>query len=137
MTDVDGAGLRVLTVAECMHRLASVNVGRVALSHRALPAILPVHFHLADDGIILQTREGTTLHRSTDGTVVAFEAEGPAGAADPEWSVVVHGLATHRAVPWADGAPVTIVIGVQAVTGREVLDAADPMAPPMTALARW
>ena len=137
MTDVDGAGLRVLTAAECMHRLASVNVGRVALSHRALPAILPVHFHLADDGIILQARTGTTLHRSTDGTVVAFEAEGPAGAADPEWSVVVHGLATHRASAWADGAPVTIVIGVHAVTGREVLDGADPMEPPVTALSRW
>ena len=134
MSDVDGAGLRVLTDAECMRRLASVSVGRVALSHRALPAILPVHFHLADDGIVLQTRTGTTLHRSTDSTVVAFEAEGPAGAADPEWSVVVHGLATHRSCPWADGS-VTIVIGVEAVTGREVLEAADPMA--TATLRRW
>jgi hypothetical protein len=136
MTDVDGAGLRVLTAAECMRRLASVSVGRVALSHRALPAILPVHFHLADDGIVVRTRAGTTLHRSTDGTVVAFEAEGPAGAADPEWSVVVHGLATHRPSR-ADGVPLTIVIGVQAVTGREVLDAANSMAPPVSALPRW
>jgi hypothetical protein len=137
MTDVDGAGLRVLTAAECMHRLASVSVGRVALSHRALPAILPVHFRLAGDGIVVQTRAGTTLHRSTDGTVVAFEAEGPAGFADPEWSVLVHGLATHQLPPRADEAPVTIVIGVQNVSGRELLDTAGPMVPPVMALPRW
>jgi hypothetical protein len=62
---VDTAGLRVLTRAECLHLLRTVNVGRVAVSHRALPMILPV----------------------------AFEADGPAGSTEPTWSVIVHGVA--------------------------------------------
>lgn len=139
---LDGAGLRVLTRAECLRRLVSVPVGRVALSWRALPTILPVHFCVSEDeALVFHARPGTTLHRATDGTVVAFEAEGPAGAVEPAWTVVVHGVATHQASPWTTFGPPQperIEIGLSEVSGREVLDPTDPMAPMMaTALPRW
>jgi uncharacterized protein len=138
---LDNAGLRVLTRAECLHLLRTVMVGRVAISHRALPMILPVHFQVADDDSIrIQTAPGTTLHRATDGAVVAFEAEGPPGAVDPSWSVIVHGLATHLEPTdrFTEGGLVGIAISVGEISGREVLDLTDPIAPAVTsALARW
>jgi hypothetical protein len=138
---LDRAGLLVLTRAECLHRLRTVNVGRVAVSHRALPMILPVHFRIAeDDSITIETSPGTTLHRATAQTVVAFEAEGPTGSPEPSWSVIVHGVATHPdgADRFAVSGRVGIAISIDGVSGREVLDATDPMAPPVTsAIARW
>jgi hypothetical protein len=125
---LDRSGLRVLTTAECLQLLATVSLGRVALSHRALPMILPVHFAMLDDRIVVHSMVGTTLDRTTDNTVVAFEAEGPAGASDPSWSVVVHGFATHRPrLPPPD--TVRIEISTDQVTGREVLSGHGPLWP--------
>jgi hypothetical protein len=138
---IDTAGLRVLTRAECVRLLRSVSVGRVALSHRAMPMILPVHFRVGDDDrIVLTTMAGTTLARATDDVVVAFEAEGPAGSAEPSWSVIVHGMATQPpdSLRVAPRDRVDITISIHEVTGREVLDIADPMAPVVTSsIARW
>jgi hypothetical protein len=137
---LDRAGLRVLTRADCLQLLGTVNVGRVALSHRALPMILPVHFRLRDDDrIIIRTTVGTTLARATDRAVVAFEAEGPPGAIVPSWSVVVHGVAMHaESLVLAASGRIDIAIGVDEATGREVLDTTDPMVPAVTsARARW
>ncbi len=116
----DGSGLRVLTPQECFDRLATVHVGRLALSFRALPLILPVHFDVDADRIVIHTTSGTTLHQTTDGTVVAFEAEGPSGAAEPTWSVGLHGLAVQApAVDEFD--PVRIDVNTDRITGRELV----------------
>jgi Pyridoxamine 5'-phosphate oxidase len=137
---LDTAGLRVLTRAECLQLLSTVTIGRIALSHRAMPLILPVHFRLDDQRIVVHTPHGTTLHRCTDDVVVAFEAEGPAGAVEPRWSVVVHGIATH---PQGfrqplDARTARIEISVDELSGRELLDTSGPMAPMLTdALPRW
>jgi len=140
---LDGAGLRVLTRAECVSRLTAVTVGRVALSWRAMPMILPVHFVVTDDDtIVFHARPGTTLHGATEDAVVAFEAEGPAGALEPLWSVVVHGVATHPHPTWPAPSgpprPEPVELAMSEVSGREVLDLSDPMAPMMVAaLPRW
>jgi hypothetical protein len=140
VSPLDGVGMRILTEAECYQRLGAVRVGRVALSWRAMPLILPVHYGLLDRAIVIHTTVGTTLDRATDGTVVGFEAEGPAGAAEPSWSVVTHGMATHRTPPPPvdPGRIVEIVLRAGEVTGREVLDTADPLLPyNPVALPRW
>jgi Pyridoxamine 5'-phosphate oxidase len=75
---------------ECWALLATTSVGRVALSIGALPAILPVQYHL--DGRTLAVCLG---HRKLPGralnTVIAFAAD----AIDPNtrsgWSVQVQG----------------------------------------------
>jgi uncharacterized protein len=135
---LDGVGLRVLTEAECLERLASARLGRVALSWRAMPLILPVHYCVRDRTVLLNTTADTTLDRATDHAVVAFEAEGPMGAAEPTWSVVATGLATHQ-TPAVDHDRVRRVeIKIAEMTGREVLDSAYPMAPINPyALPRW
>jgi nitroimidazol reductase NimA-like FMN-containing flavoprotein (pyridoxamine 5'-phosphate oxidase superfamily) len=122
---VDSAGLRVLTSSECFDRLGEVTVGRVAVSHRALPMILPVHFRLDEARRIrITTAPGSTLHRATAGTVVAFEAEGPAGSVEPAWSVVLHGLATHPVPPEQPVTAADVLIAVDRISGRAVIDPA-------------
>lgn len=76
---------------ECWELLASVSVGRVALSTRALPAILPVQYYL--DGRMLAVCLG---HRelpasALDGTVVAFAADAIDSTTRSGWSVQVQG----------------------------------------------
>jgi hypothetical protein len=137
---VDGVGLRILTERECYSLLATARVGRVGVSWRALPMILPVHFRLRDDKVVVHTMKGSTLDRASDGTVVAFETEGPIGATEPSWSVVAAGLATHHepSPPIDHGGVVEIEIDLHHLSGREVLDRTDPMAPlNLAALPRW
>jgi nitroimidazol reductase NimA-like FMN-containing flavoprotein (pyridoxamine 5'-phosphate oxidase superfamily) len=135
---LDGVGLRVLTDAECLERLATTRLGRVALSWRAMPLILPVRFRLDDRVVVLHARHGTALDQATDHTVVAFEAEGPMGAVEPSWSVVATGLARHHPPrPAGDhDALRRVEIEIGLLSGREVLD---PSVAPinLSALPRW
>jgi len=87
---------------ECWELLASVSVGRVALSVRALPAILPVQYYL--DGRMLAVCLG---HRelpasSLDDTVVAFAADAIDPATRSGWSVQVQGRSALAPEPRLD-----------------------------------
>jgi uncharacterized protein len=94
-TPIDRAGLEVLERGECLRLLASVSVGRIAISVRALPLILPVRFVVDGDSILIRTHPGTTLEAATRGAVVAFEAEGANSPDLLDWSVLVTGVARH------------------------------------------
>lgn len=128
--DLDRSGLQVLTGAEAVALLGTVDVGRVGITSRALPMVLPVQYTLDGNNIVIRTYEGSTLSAATRRTVVAFEAEGPIGAPSPSWSVHVNGVATHvsdehvdavsRALPaWSRDHPAHVVtISTDRVTGR-------------------
>ena len=55
--------------------------------------------------------EGADIDQASDGTVVAFEAEGPAGATEPAWSVVGHGDSDES--PAVAPKPTTNVVQVE------------------------
>jgi nitroimidazol reductase NimA-like FMN-containing flavoprotein (pyridoxamine 5'-phosphate oxidase superfamily) len=80
-----------LTDTACLQLLATVRVGRVALTQHALPVVLSVSFALDGASLVLRTRRDSVLARSRDDIVVAFEAS----ELDPEsgsgWSVLVTG----------------------------------------------
>lgn len=128
--DLDRCGLEVLTAAEAVALLGTVGVGRVGITSRALPMVLPVHYTLDGNRIVIRTAQGSTLSDATRDTVVAFEAEGPTDQSWPDWSVHVHGVATHvtddhhevaaRALPaWSREHPGHIVsISIDQVSGR-------------------
>ncbi len=125
--EIDRSGLQVLGRTDCLELLGTTHLGRVGVSWRALPMILPVHFTMDADRIIVATWDGSILSKTTRGTVVAFEAEGPNGCAEPVWSVLVNGIADHCAmhhpgVPsprWAVVEPCRLVsITVDHVTSR-------------------
>jgi hypothetical protein len=78
--------------SECWELLRTVNIGRLALSLGALPAILPVHFHADGFDLVIRLGNGTASDRSLDHAVVAFAAD----AVDPDsgigWTVQVQGM---------------------------------------------
>ncbi len=98
---LDGAGLEILDREECLRLLADADTGRIALTVRALPAILPVRFVLDGERIVIRTGSESTLAGATRSAVVAFEADGRDHRGDhddgpgAEWSVVATGLARH------------------------------------------
>lgn len=72
--------------------LASVPVGRVVYTDRALPAILPVNFALdSDETVVFRTGAGSKLAAATREAVVAFEVDSFDVDAKSGWSVVAVG----------------------------------------------
>ena len=70
----DGSALTQLPRGECLKLMASVPVGRIIYTRRALPAVELVNFALYDGDIVLRTDPGGKL-AAARGAVVAFEAD--------------------------------------------------------------
>jgi len=92
--ELDRNGLIVLDRDECLRLLASVTIGRVAVSIGALPAVFPVNFVLADGDVIFQTTQGTKLAAAVHNHVVAFEVDAIDAFSHSGWSVLVTGEAS-------------------------------------------
>ena len=93
MVEIDQAGLEVLTRDECLALLASVPVGRVAFTDRALPAITPVNFIVDDGSVVFRTGAGSKLAAATREAIVAFEADAFDSPSQSAWSVAAVGRA--------------------------------------------
>ncbi|MFF5495004.1 pyridoxamine 5'-phosphate oxidase family protein [Streptomyces aquilus] len=80
--------------------LASVPLGRIGFSHRALPVIRPVN-HLVDDGhIVIRTHAGSALLRNPPvPEVVVYEADLIDLRSRSGWSVMVTGRASQVTAP--------------------------------------
>ncbi|GAA4263067.1 pyridoxamine 5'-phosphate oxidase family protein [Dactylosporangium darangshiense] len=133
------ASLRPLGRDRCLELLASVPLGRVVFTLRALPAIRPVN-HLVDgDTIVIRSSLATSLASSAtaDGAVVvAYEADAIDLVRRTGWTVVVTGAARlvldeerlaryeRELEPWVDE-PMNCVIGIDCdlVTGYELTPA--------------
>ena len=77
----------------CLRLLSSEPVGRVALTARALPVVLPVNFGLLEGDIVWRSAQGTKLNAAAAGFVVAFEADRLQPDRKEGWSVMVQGMA--------------------------------------------
>ena len=83
-------GRDLISEEECWDLLATASVGRVALSIGALPAILPVQYHL--EGRTLAVCLGHhELPQQALNTVVAFAADAIDADTRSGWSVQVQG----------------------------------------------
>lgn len=87
--------LEPLSVEECCRLLATEKVGRVGISVRALPVVLPVNYSLLDGDIVIRTGAGTKLDAALSGAVVAFEIDGTDPMYHSGWSVLVQGRASE------------------------------------------
>ena len=129
-------GAEELTRAEAMGLLASVPYGRVIFTLDALPAVRPVN-HLIDEGrVIIRARltsATSTAERSTDGIVVAYEADSLDSLRRTGWSVAITGRAhtltdpeqvsryEHLLDPWINHADAVVAIDPAIVTGFRII----------------
>jgi uncharacterized protein len=87
----DGSALTQLSGDQCLKLMASVPVGRVIYTRRALPAVELVNFALDQGDIVLRTDPSGKLAVAIRGAVVAFEADSLDLDHQLGWSVTVIG----------------------------------------------
>ena len=88
---IDKSGLDVLTDAESFELLATMPIGRVAYSDRALPIVVPVTFVFDGTDIVIRTQRRSRLVTQAPQNVVAFEVDDIDIETRSGWSVVVVG----------------------------------------------
>jgi hypothetical protein len=84
----------------CWELLGTASVGRVALSVRALPVILPVQYHLTGRRLAVCLGHHAIPERSLNDAVIAFSADAIDAATRSGWSVQVQG---RSFIPRRDG----------------------------------
>jgi hypothetical protein len=87
----DGSALEHLSRDECLLLAASVSVGRVIYTRRALPAVDLVNFAFDHGDIIIRTERGSKLAAATQHSVVAFETDRLDADQRAGWSVTAIG----------------------------------------------
>ena len=75
----------------CWELLATVSVGHLALSVRALPVILPVQYYVTGHRLAVCLGHHAIPDRSLNHAVVAFTADAIDPAARSGWSVQIQG----------------------------------------------
>lgn len=126
-------GTGVLDRDTCLGLLATVPVGRVALSVDALPVITPVGFVVDGDRVVFAVSPEARATASLHGMVVAFQADHWDAATATGWSVLVQGPARvvtdpaerHRImVPTVDravaGSFELVAVATDVLTGRRL-----------------
>lgn len=87
--------LRELSRARCLDLLATTRLGRVGVSVRALPVILPVTYAVIGETVVFRTAPGSKLTAAVHRSVVAFEADRGDLCGAWGWSVLVQGVASE------------------------------------------
>ncbi|MFD0854208.1 pyridoxamine 5'-phosphate oxidase family protein, partial [Actinomadura adrarensis] len=72
---LDQGGLEILGPEECLTMLATTPLGRIVFTDRALPAVQPVNYTLADGDVVIRTSPSSRLAAAASDTVVAFEID--------------------------------------------------------------
>lgn len=132
--EVDRNGLEVLDRVECLRLLTTATLGRIGVTSRSLPTVLPVNFKLDGEKILVRTGVGSKLDAATQNAVVAFEVDDFDPMYHAGWSVVVTGVTSEitdpdelerlrvtsvpRWAPYGDGR--VIAISTELVSGRRV-----------------
>jgi uncharacterized protein len=132
-------GLELLSEDECWDLLRASTVGRVGLSVKALPVILPVNYQVVGDKVRFWTGPGLKLQSAQTRTVVAFEVDGFSEPSRTGWSVLAVGLAVevtdgavlesavrNRFQPWVSGDRSHLIeVSVEFLSGRRIVTATE------------
>jgi nitroimidazol reductase NimA-like FMN-containing flavoprotein (pyridoxamine 5'-phosphate oxidase superfamily) len=125
--------LHALSREQCQVRLRAHSIGRIAITHQALPSIVPVNYVVMGGSVVFRTETDGMLARACQGNVVAFEVDDLAADGASGWSVMVVGVAEAltgsaalRAVEAGivsaagDGRDLFIGISVGQISGRAI-----------------
>jgi len=126
--------LEILDEAECRRLLGREPVGRLALTAKALPVVLPINFVLVDETVVFATDEGLKLEAARQGSVACLEVDGFEVWRHGGWSVLATGrlreitdpqrLAEAKQLPlspWALARPQHYVeLPIELLSGRRI-----------------
>ena len=87
--DLDG--LQILDELQCRSLMQRVRVGRIALTHRAMPLILPVTCGFANPDLVFSVGAGVLAEAAEQSQIVCFQADWLAADTMTSWSVSVIG----------------------------------------------
>jgi len=133
---LDHSGLGVLSQEECLRRVRTARVGRVAFVENGEPVILPVNHGLDGNSVIFRTAPGSKLAAAENEVPIAFEVDAFDADRWTGWSVVIRGaasviddpaevarLTTLGVTPWANLVERANWVRIRAysLTGREVV----------------
>jgi uncharacterized protein len=91
----DHRGMQVLDLEECLKRLRSSPVGRLAFVLDGTPVILPVNHTVDGTTVVFATTWGSKLAVAESAEPVAFEVDGFDRKLRSGWSVLVKGTASR------------------------------------------
>ena len=89
----DHRGLRVLGFEECLERLRTTPVGRLAFVNAGEPVVFPVNHTVDGVDVVFRTSWGSKLQVAETSGTVAYEVDGYDSLSERGWSVVVKGAA--------------------------------------------
>lgn len=92
-----------LSVSQCQDLLASESFGRISLTMRALPVIMPVNYGYLAGSVILGMNDGPARRALADGNVIALSVDS-GQQTDPFWTVLAIGRAAEITDPTQIGA---------------------------------
>ncbi|NYF98172.1 pyridoxamine 5'-phosphate oxidase family protein [Janibacter cremeus] len=93
-TATDHRGLGVLDHRECLRRIASTPIGRIAFHDAGETVILPVNHVVDGSSIAFRARWDSVLASAVNQTSVAFEVDEFDALEGTGWSVLVRGVAS-------------------------------------------
>ncbi|MDA8277230.1 MAG: pyridoxamine 5'-phosphate oxidase family protein [Actinomycetota bacterium] len=94
MNESPRAAGELLSDEECIALLKCHSLGRIGLSINALPAILPVVYHIVEGVIVIEGWGSARIAQNLMQSVVAFEVDDLHDTEGWGWSVLVIGVAT-------------------------------------------
>lgn len=83
--------LQELSEQECRRLLGSTPLGRIAVTEKALPMIVPVHYTVRGDDIVLSNLSASRTRAAEAGAVLAFEVDDYDPVTREGWAVSVVG----------------------------------------------
>lgn len=90
----DHRGLGVLTHEDCLRRIASTPIGRVAFHSAGETVVLPVNHVVDGSSIAFRARWDSALASAVNQTSIAFEVDDFDALEGTGWSVLVRGVAS-------------------------------------------
>jgi hypothetical protein len=91
--NADRDDARVFSREHCLALMASVPIGRVVYTDRALPAVMPMNFVLEGEEVTIHTGSDSALAAAVRNAVVAFQADDYDSQSMTGWSVTITGQA--------------------------------------------
>lgn len=88
---LDHSGMEILPLVDCLDRLRSTRIGRLAFFSDGYPMILPVNHSMDGDSVVFRTSMGSKLAAAESEMPVAFEVDGFDADRRAGWSVLVRG----------------------------------------------